>query len=163
VFIILTKRQTVIRKELNMKGTRHIKAFTLAAEFFFLCTMPFAIRAQIASPGPMPAHRMGPTSSLQKRNSDAEDDFAGLTYGDEQKGEIEKIHHETKSRQEVVAKDDKLNSDQKEAMILGYTRMEYGEIYKVLTPEQKKQVQQKIRDRRAEQEAAKKRQLPDPK
>lgn len=89
-----------------------------------------------------------------------EDDFAGLAYSDDQKSEIDKIHQNTKSHQDVVAKDTQLNGDQRDAMLLGYTRMEYGEIYKVLTPEQKRQVQQKIRARRADQEAAKRHQVP---
>jgi Spy/CpxP family protein refolding chaperone len=146
-----------------MKRNRYARLLTATAGFFFLCATPWKVFAQIASPGPMPTHKMASPGLQQKKNSDAEDDFAGLTYTDEQKGEIDKIHQETKAHQDVVAKDDKLNSDQKNAMLLGYTRMEYGQIYKVLTPEQKRQVQKKIRDRRAEQEAAKRHQLPNQK
>ena len=47
-------------------------------------------------------------------------------------------------------------------MLLGYTRMEYGEMFKVLTPEQQKQVRQKIHARRAADQAARQKQNPMP-
>ena len=39
-------------------------------------------------------------------------------------------------------------------MLLGYTRMEYGMIYNVLSPSQKRQVSQRIRARKAADQAA---------
>jgi hypothetical protein len=81
-----------------------------------------------------------------------------LSYTDEQKAQIDTIRQDTKSRKEVVAKDDKLTADQKDAMLLGYTRMEYGRIYKVLSPEQQRQVRQRIRARRTADQAAQKKQ-----
>ena len=64
------------------------------------------------------------------------------------------------SRKETVAKDQKLTGDQKDAMLLGYTRMEYGMIYRVLSPEQKREVSQRIRARKAADQAAQKMQPP---
>jgi hypothetical protein len=93
-----------------------------------------------------------------KRDTLPPDDFAGLTYTDEQKAEIDKIRLDTKSRKAVVAKDEKLTADQKDAMLLGYTRMEYGRIYKVLSPEQQRQVRQRIRARRTADQTAQKKQ-----
>jgi Spy/CpxP family protein refolding chaperone len=60
----------------------------------------------------------------------------------------------------VVARDQKLTADQKDAMLLGYTRMESGRIYKVLTPEQRKEVNQRIRARRAAEQATQQKQPP---
>ncbi|HTC64672.1 MAG TPA: hypothetical protein VK709_17660 [Candidatus Saccharimonadales bacterium] len=143
-----------------MNENRYSKSARLVIGLIFLCAAPGATHAQIASPGPMPMQKVGSSSPQRQKISDVEDDFAGLAYSDDQKSEIDKIHQNTKSHQDVVAKDTQLNGDQRDAMLLGYTRMEYGEIYKVLTPEQKRQVQQKIRARRADQEAAKRHQVP---
>jgi hypothetical protein len=136
------------------------KRMTVAAGFFFVCMTPGLTRAQSASPAPTQTRVMASSGSQMKMGSSASDDFAGLVYTDDQKTEIDRIHQETKSHQEAVAKDGNLNADQKDAMILGYTRLEYGQIYRQLTPEQKRQVQQKIRARRAEDEASKRHQPP---
>jgi len=84
-----------------------------------------------------------------------EDDFAGLDLSDEQKSEIEKIRQDTESRRGVVAKDSNLNSDQKNAMIQGYARLEYSQIFRVLTPIQQRVVRQRIMARRAADQASK--------
>ena len=75
-------------------------------------------------------------------------DFAGLDYSDEQKTQIAKIRQDAASRKQAVTKDDKLSAEQKDAMLTGYTRLEYSSIYRVLTPEQRRQVGMKIRARR---------------
>jgi Spy/CpxP family protein refolding chaperone len=143
-----------------MKKNRFANLMAVAAGFFFLCLAPGLTRAQSVSTAPTQTHTVAPSGSQMKMGPSASDDFAGLAYTDDQKAAIDKIHQETKSHQEMVAKDEKLNADQKDAMILGYTRLEYGQIYRQLTPEQKRQVQQKIRARRAEDEAAKRKQPP---
>jgi Spy/CpxP family protein refolding chaperone len=82
------------------------------------------------------------------------DDFAGLDYSDEQKTEIDQIQRHSKALMDAVVKDDKLTADQKDAMLMGYKRIEYGQVYKVLTPQQQKQIRQRIQARRAEKQAA---------
>jgi Spy/CpxP family protein refolding chaperone len=81
-------------------------------------------------------------------------DFDGLNFTDEQKAEIDKIHRETESYKSIVAKDDKLTPDQKDAMLYGYTRLEIGRTFKVLTPEQQKEVRKRILARRAADQSA---------
>ena len=49
------------------------------------------------------------------------------------------------TRKDVVIKSEKLNADQKGAMIAGLGRMERGEIAKLLTPEQQREVLKKAR------------------
>ena len=78
------------------------------------------------------------------------DDFAGLKLTDEQKAKINQIHRDFQARADVVVKDEKLNPDQKAAMLEGYQRMERGQAYKVLTPEQQIEVRKKALARRAE-------------
>jgi len=75
-------------------------------------------------------------------------DFAGLNYTDEQKAQVEKIRQDAAARKDAVLKDGKLTADQKDAMLVGYNRLAYGSIYRVLTPDQKRQVRLKVRTRR---------------
>jgi Spy/CpxP family protein refolding chaperone len=110
---------------------------------------PHGAQAPIqASPGPIP-----------KSGSVPADVFDGLNYTDEQKAEIAKIRQDIAMRRAAVAKDDKLNQDQKDAMLLGYEHMENSAIFKVLTPAQKRQVHQKLA-RRAADQAGEKNQAP---
>jgi Spy/CpxP family protein refolding chaperone len=141
-----------------MNNNRFAKTVAVAAGLIFLWVAPGLTRAQSASPRSVQISKVAPTGAQANRDSLPPDDFAGLSYTDEQKAEIEKIRLDTKSRKAVAAKDEKLTADQKDAMLLGYTRMEYGRIYKVLSPEQQRQVRQRIHARRAADEAAKKKQ-----
>jgi len=136
-----------------MKKKRCPKPLTVAAGFILLCVAPGLIRAQMASPDPGQAPKMASPAAQAKKDSAPPDDFAGLNYTDEQRAEIEKIRLDTKKRREAVAKDEKLSAEQKDAMLLGYTRIEYGRIYQVLSLDQKRQVQ-RIRARRTADDAA---------
>ena len=77
------------------------------------------------------------------------DDFAGLTYTTDQKAKIRQIHQDMKKRMDTVAKDNKLSPEQKWAMLQGYQHMERGQVYKVLTADQQKEVRKKALARRA--------------
>jgi hypothetical protein len=141
-----------------MNKHRFAKPVAFAAGLIFLWAAPGLTRAQSASPRPVQTSKVASAGAQAKRDTLPPDDFAGLTYTDEQKAEIDKIRLDTKSRKAVVAKDEKLTADQKDAMLLGYTRMEYGRIYKVLSPEQQRQVRQRIRARRTADQTAQKKQ-----
>ena len=142
-----------------MKTNRFSSPAAVAAGLLFLFAVPWPARAQSAPPGgaqtPMPA-LPGP----QPQADSLSEAFAGLKYTDEQKVEIDKIHREAETRRAAVSKDEKLTQDQKDAMLLGYTRLEYSSIFKVLTPEQQKQVREKIRARKAADQAAQKKPAP---
>lgn len=99
-------------------------------------------------------------SAAQPQRGTLEDDFAGMSFTDDQQQQINKIRQETAARRDVVSKDTKLTADQKDAMIVGYSRMEYVAIFKVLTPEQQKQVRMKISARHAADQVARKKQSP---
>jgi len=140
-----------------MNRNRFANILTVAAGMMSLLTAPAPARAESApqsamqaltpaSPGPLPT-----SGSLP-------DYFAGLNYTDEQRAEIAQIQHNMDTRRGAVAKDDRLTQDQKDAMILGYTHLENGEIYKVLTPEQRRQVRQRLQARRSTDQAAPKKQ-----
>ena len=143
-----------------MNTIRFAKSIAITAGLMILSATPWSVRADSAAHGalqtPTPASRgVQPTT-----NSALNDDFAGLVYSDEQKAEVAKIHSESERRKGMVAKDDKLTPDQKDAMLLGYTRLEYGEIFKVLTPIQKKLVRSRMQARREADQATRKKQQP---
>jgi Spy/CpxP family protein refolding chaperone len=141
---------------MNIK--RLAKPAAVVAGVLFLFVVPGVARTQSAPPGAMQTPKVASRGAQPKENSPPENDFAGLNYTDDQKAEIDKIHREMESNKQKVAKDEKLTEDQKNAMLLGYTRMEYGRIYKVLSPEQQRQVRQRVRARRAADQAAQKKQ-----
>lgn len=143
-----------------MNKNRFRKPLPVAAGFIFLCAAPGLTPAQSGPRPPAQTSSVASSRTQPKKNSLPPDDFAGLTYSDEQKAEIDKIHQATKARKDAVVKDERLNADQKDAMLQGYSRIEYGQVYKVLTPEQQIQVRQSVRARREVEQAAQKKQSP---
>jgi Spy/CpxP family protein refolding chaperone len=141
---------------MNMSGNRFAKRVTVAAGLCFLCVAPGLTLGQSAAPTPTQTPNAAGHGAQQKGDSQPPDYFAGLSYTDEQKAEIDQIRQEIKAHRDLVAKDDKLTADQKDAMLLGYTRMENARVYKVLTPEQQRQVRQRVLAHRAAEEAKKK-------
>ena len=97
-----------------------------------------------------------PSESSRTQSGPYADAFAGLTYTKQQKEAIDKIHQDIASRKAAVLKAGKLTDAQKDAMLTGYTRIEYGLIYKELRPEQKKQVSSRMRALRPSGQAAQK-------
>jgi len=141
---------------------RFAKRVAVAAGFFFLCAAPGLPRAQTTPPTPAPIPRKTLPTVRPKKDTRPTDDFAGLQYTDEQKGRIDQIHEEMKSRMDITAKDEKLTAEQRDAMLAGYQRMERSQIFKVLTTQQRKEVLRRIRARHlVEQEQQKK--VPPPK
>jgi Spy/CpxP family protein refolding chaperone len=144
---------------MKMGRKRLAKRVAVAAGLCFLCVAPRLTLGQSAAPVPTQTPNAASHGAQQKGDSQPQDYFAGLTYTDEQKAEIDKIRQEIKAHKDLVAKDDKLTPDQKDAMLLGYTRMENGRVYKLLTPEQQREVRQRVLAHRAA-EAAKKKPAP---
>lgn len=137
---------------------RIAKGVAVAVAFLFLGATPGLTRQQSdpsssppqsAAPAPVQTAPHAPTPGVRpKREATPEDDFAGLTYTDEQKAKIDKIYETAKMRADAVKRDEKLNPDQKQAMLDGYRRMEIKEMFGVLTPEQQAEVRKKALARR---------------
>jgi Spy/CpxP family protein refolding chaperone len=127
-----------------MNTNRFAKSLAVSAAFLFLFSAPGLVRAYStpAGGGQTPTPTM-PGSQAESSSNPAEY-FEGLDYTPEQKAQIDKIQHDAEMRKAAVAKDQKLDQDQKDAMVKGYTRLEYGAIFKVLTPEQQRQVREKV-------------------
>ena len=132
-----------------MKKTKVGKSLAIAVQFMFLIAAPGLTRTQ------SPAPQVAKSSTLSGTQGDpVADAFKGLTYTDKQNEAINNIRQDIASRKAAVMKDTKLTSDQKDAMLTGYTRMQYALIYKQLSPMQKKQVSTRIHANRAADQAA---------
>jgi Spy/CpxP family protein refolding chaperone len=88
-----------------------------------------------------------PDSKLKQ--VDPMDDFAGVNFTAEQKARVEQIREKSRSRMHDVAVDTKLSPEQRAAMVEGIQRLERGEVYQVLTPEQQTEVRKRLLARRA--------------
>ena len=116
-----------------------------------------------ASSVPVPGSAPPTARSVRpSRPSDPMEDFAGFTYTEDQKEKMRKVHEESQSRLETVAKDPKLDGDQKAALLQGYERLEYRQLYDVLTPEQQAEVRKKIAARREQAKSERQKQAPRP-
>jgi hypothetical protein len=143
-----------------MNKNRFAKVVAVATGFVFLCAASAMARAQSALPVAVQTQNAARLGVQPKRDASPSNDFAGLNYTDDQKAELDRIHRETESRKESVAKDQQLTSDQKDAMLLGYTRMEYTRSFKVLSPIQQRQVRQRMLARKVADHAAQRKQPP---
>jgi Spy/CpxP family protein refolding chaperone len=126
-----------------MKMNRLAGRVTAVAGSLILLSAQGPTRAQGSQPAAAQPPRIGSAAPGPMRDPRGTDDFAGLKFSDEQKAKIDEIHQRLAVRKDVVIKSEKLNRDQKDAMIAGLGRMERGEIVKVLTPEQQKEVLKK--------------------
>jgi Spy/CpxP family protein refolding chaperone len=163
------KIEASAKKGIRMNKNRFAKRLAVAAGFFFLCAAATGLARAQDSP-PSPSSPPTPTSPVltprkplpmarSKKAPSAADDFAGLQFTNEQKAKIDQIHQDMKLRTDAVAKDGKLTPEQRDAMLAGYERMERGQVFKVLTTEQQKEVLKKVHARHvAEQDAQKKKQ-----
>ncbi len=154
------KKHASLKIRMHMNKNRFSARVTVAAGFLLLCVAPGLTRAQSSPPRPAQTHKASP-AARPKNDAQPTDDFAELKYTDDQKEKIDQIHQDMKSRMDLVVKDEKLSPDQKEAMLQGYRRLERGQVFKLLTPEQQREVRKRISARRAaEQEKKKKPSLP---
>jgi Spy/CpxP family protein refolding chaperone len=136
-----------------MYKNRFANAVAVAFGFVLLCATTGLASQQSAPRGVLTANTTRPGAQTLPAN-----DFAGLNYTADQKAKLDKIHRETESHKRAVVKDPNLTPDQKDAMLLGYTRMEYNQAFQELSPEQKKQVRQRLLARKASDQAAQKKQ-----
>ena len=135
-----------------MNMNRFAKNVIVAAGLIMSLTVPGSARGD--NPQNRPAPTPNPASSAPQKITSVADYFAGLDFTDEQKASIEKVKQDSEAKKALVAKDTKLDDYQKGAMITGYTRLEYGEIFKLLTPAQQKVVRQRMAANKAANQKA---------
>jgi len=137
-----------------MKNNWFARSLVVSVALASLFVVPVSACAQSAPTTAVQFPNAVSSGAQDLADSSPANDFAGMKYTDEQIAEIDKIHRETESNKALVARDEKLNADQKNAMIQGYTRLEYGRTFKVLSLEQQNLVRQRIAARRAANQAA---------
>ena len=143
-----------------MNKNRFARQLVVAAGLFFLSAAPGLTRAQSSPPVPLRAPRMVSPAPRPKGDTGPVDDLAGLKFTDDQQAKIDQIHQNMKLRMDTVVKDEKLTKEQKGAMLEGLERMERGQVYRVLTPEQLKEVRKVMLARRAAEQETKQKPSP---
>jgi periplasmic protein CpxP/Spy len=78
--------------------------------------------------------------------------YEGLNLTDDQKAQIKKIHMEAKARADVVRGDRSLSDADKQTKVKEIHKAARMEADKVLTPEQRAQMKEKMKDRREEKQ-----------
>jgi len=153
-----SRRASREQKERLVENNRVVHGATIAVCVILLCAVQRSAHADTSS-----RHTMeipNPALPGSQHLISPADDFAGLGLSDEQKSEIEKIRTNTEMHRGLVAKNPSMNSDQKDAMIEGYTRQEYTRIFRILTPIQQKIVRQRVMAHRAAEMDSKNPQAP---
>ena len=132
-----------------MNKNGFVKRVVVAGGFLFLCAAPRLALGQANPPGVAPPPGIRPTRAQRPTYISPTEYLTGLTLTDDQKAKINQIREDTKSHLAVVAKDQKLDPEVKDAMAGGYQRIENSKIFEVLTPEQQQQVRRRIATLRA--------------
>jgi Spy/CpxP family protein refolding chaperone len=152
------KKYTSLKKWLGMKKSRFAKRTVVAAGLVFLCAAPGLAQVQSGAPSPVESpQRVAPAGGSEK-DTQPPDIFSGLALTDDQKAQIDQIRKDMKLRRDTVARAEKLNADQKGALLQGYLRLERDQIFKVLTPQQQKEVRKKLTALRAAEQEKKRQQ-----
>ncbi len=123
---------------------RITKQVAVTASFMLLSMFPALSRAQNTAPDTaqeqsqaMPAQREGKGDFL-----------ADLNLTDDQKAQIKQIREGARSQADAVKNDSSLSADQKEAKLKTIHRDTHEQVGKVLTPEQRKMMHEKMHERR---------------
>lgn len=129
-----------------MNGNSFSKKIAVAAGFLALTFAPGLTRAQDSQPPAQQDQTQNAPTKHQKREHGA---MAGLNLTDDQKAQMKKIHESKKQQLDAVNKDESLTADQKTAKIHQVRRDARVQMVKLLTPEQRQQMKENIRQMRA--------------
>jgi hypothetical protein len=132
-----------------MNKRRLVLSVAAATGLCFLIAVPGLAETQSNQVNPTIAPSNSPPADGTRKVIRPDDDLAGLTLTDAQKAKIDQIRQNMKARMDAVAKDEKENEDQKDAMLDGLQHMELRQVLQVLTPVQLSEVRKKVMIRRA--------------
>ena len=130
-------------------NTRTLRSAALAAAAIFAVGMlPGGAAAQDNSqeqaapaqqPAPAPGQRMHGHEKM----------LESLNLTEDQQAQIKKIHEDAKAKADAVTADTSLSATDKQAKIRAIHRESMKQVHAVLTPEQREQLREKMRERRA--------------
>jgi len=124
----------------------------VASVFLFVLAASRLVGSQSNSPAaPATPHPPSPAASAKADTLPLD----GLQLTDDQKTKIAQIRRNAESRREAVLKNDGLTQERKEIIIQRLHRMETSEIFRALTPDQKRMMDQRQTARRQEQHPSK--------
>jgi periplasmic protein CpxP/Spy len=117
------------------------RQLAITASFLLLSVFPALSNAQNA-----PDSNQG--QAMHEKRGEHNAMMANLNLTDDQKAQIKQIHEGTRSKVEAVNNDSSLSADQKEAKIRDIRRDTHEQVKKVLTPDQRKQFEENMREHR---------------
>ena len=120
------------------------KQLAMTAGFIMLGIFPALSKAQNNAPDTAPAQ----TQAMPAQQDEKGAFLADLNLTDNQKAQIQQIREGARSQAEAVKNDSSLSAEQKETKIHEIRRDSHEQVKKVLTPEQSKQMHEKMRERR---------------
>jgi Spy/CpxP family protein refolding chaperone len=118
------------------------KQLAITASFMLLSVFPALSYAQNNAPDSTQGQAM------HEKHGDHNAMLANLNLTDDQKAQIKQIYEGMRSKAEAVKNDSSLSADQKEAKIRDLRRDTHEQVKKVLTPDQRKQFEENMRDHR---------------
>ena len=119
------------------------KQLAITASFILLSVFPALSHAQTA-----PDSTPGQSQGMHEKHGDHNAMLANLNLTDDQKSQIKQIHEGVRPKIEAVNNDSSLSADQKQAKIHDLKRDMHEQMKKILTPEQRKQFEENMREHR---------------
>lgn len=118
------------------------KQLAITASFMLLSVFPALSYAQNNAPDSTQGQAM------HQKHGDHNAMMANLNLTDDQKAQIKQIHEGTRPKIEAVNNDASLSADQKQAKIHDLKRDTHEQVKKILTPDQRKQFEENMREHR---------------
>ena len=145
----MSQEKCATRKCVRRNRTRVGKLMLVASALLLLLAGPRLIGSQSNSSAvPSTPHTASPAAAANAETLPLE----GLKLTDDQKTRIAEIRQHAEARREAIIKNEALNQDRKETILQRLILIETSEIFRVLTPDQQKEVQKRIADRRASEQ-----------
>jgi Spy/CpxP family protein refolding chaperone len=135
------------KKPSSRKGhpmNRIPKQLAITASFLLLSTFAALSHAQNKAPD----SAAGQSQAMHEKHGDHNAMLANVNLTDDQKTQIKQIHEGTRPKIEAVKNDSSLSADQKQAKIHDLKRDMHEQVKKILTPEQRKQFEENMREHR---------------
>ena len=124
---------------------RITKQVAITASFMLMSMFPALTKAQDNT---APAATQQEQAQGTEKRHDKSAFMANLNLTDDQKTQVKQIREGAHSQLDAVKNDSSLSADQKQAKMREIRRNSHEQIEKVLTPEQRKQFRENMRERR---------------
>ncbi len=120
------------------------KQLAVTAGFLLVSMFPAMSKAQNTAPDTA----QGQSQAMPAQDEKGGAALANLNLTDDQKAQIKQIREGARSQVDAVKNDSSLSAEQKETKIQSIHRDSHMQMKKVLTPEQRKQMHENMRERR---------------